>query len=147
MRLQLYVTGQFPVYTMCSQFKHYVVLVNLPHSPYCPMFPYYIIYIHTIKMVYASVRNDPFRACFLRVLLLWNNLPASLGGIGSIIAFKSGLKTFLFGQEYENSRLDYVILPETYWLSCFYNILYRIRFLISFYRTFYINSIYVSTYL
>ena len=98
-------------------------------------------------MVYASVRNDSFRACFLRVLLLWNNLPASLGGIASIIAFKSGLKKFLFGQEYENSRLDYVILPEIFLHSCFYNILYRIRFLISFYRTFYINSIYVSTYL
>ena len=34
------VTGKLPVYTMCSQFKHYVVLVNLPHSSSCPMFPY-----------------------------------------------------------------------------------------------------------
>ena len=29
-----------PVYTMCSQFKHYVGLVNLPHSSSYPMFPY-----------------------------------------------------------------------------------------------------------
>ena len=40
MRLQLYVTGKLPVYTVRSQFKHYVGLVNLPHSSSCPMFPY-----------------------------------------------------------------------------------------------------------
>ena len=40
--VQLYVTGELPVYTMCSQFKHYVGLVNLPHSSSCPMFPYHI---------------------------------------------------------------------------------------------------------
>ena len=28
MRLQLYVTGKVPVYSVCSQFKHYVGLVN-----------------------------------------------------------------------------------------------------------------------
>ena len=28
------------LYTVCSQFKHYVGLVNLPHSSSCPMFPY-----------------------------------------------------------------------------------------------------------
>ena len=40
--IQLYVTGKLPVYrpTVCSQFKHYVGLVNFPHSSSCPMFPY-----------------------------------------------------------------------------------------------------------
>ena len=28
------------IYAVCFQFKHYVGLVNLPHSPSCPMFPY-----------------------------------------------------------------------------------------------------------
>ena len=28
------------LYTVCSQFKHYVGLVNLSHSSSCPMFPY-----------------------------------------------------------------------------------------------------------
>ena len=41
MNVQLYVTGKkIPVYTVCSQFKHYVGLVNLPHSSTCPMLPY-----------------------------------------------------------------------------------------------------------
>ena len=39
-RSQLYVTGKLPVCTVCSKFKHYVGLVNLPHSSACPMFPY-----------------------------------------------------------------------------------------------------------
>ena len=35
-----YVTGTLPVYTVCSQFNHYVGLVNVPHASTCPMFPY-----------------------------------------------------------------------------------------------------------
>ena len=34
-----YVTGKLPVYNVCSLFKHYVGLVNLPHSSTCSMFP------------------------------------------------------------------------------------------------------------
>ena len=37
LRMCAYVTGKFPVYTVCSQFKHYVGLVNLPHSSTCPI--------------------------------------------------------------------------------------------------------------
>ena len=40
LRMCAYVTGKLPVYTVCSQFKQYVGLVNLPHSLTCPRFPY-----------------------------------------------------------------------------------------------------------
>ena len=49
-RLQLYVTGKLPVYTVCPQFKHYVGLVNLPHSSSCPMFPYISLDLSCIKL-------------------------------------------------------------------------------------------------
>ena len=34
------VTGTLPLHTVCSQFNHYVGLVNLSHASTCPMFPY-----------------------------------------------------------------------------------------------------------
>ncbi len=40
LRICSYVTAKLPVYTVCSQFKHYVGVVNLPHSSTCPMLPY-----------------------------------------------------------------------------------------------------------
>ena len=39
LRMCAYATGKLHVYTVCSQFKHYVGLVNLPHSSACAMFP------------------------------------------------------------------------------------------------------------
>ena len=39
LRMCAYVTGKLPVYTMCSQFKRYVGLVNLPHSSVAPCSP------------------------------------------------------------------------------------------------------------
>ena len=42
LRICAYVTRKLPVYTMWSQFKHFVGFVNLPNSSTCPMFPYVI---------------------------------------------------------------------------------------------------------
>ena len=62
MRLQLYVTGELPVYTMCSQFKHYVGLVNLPHSSSCPMFPYWMVLWPIVKLrVYFCLFKAPMQ--------------------------------------------------------------------------------------
>ena len=52
LRMCAYVTGNVSVYTVCSQFKHYVGLVNLPHSSIVPCSPNWLGHI-VVKQIWC----------------------------------------------------------------------------------------------